>query len=77
MGKIIIRTRREGDFAKIEISDTGIPPAIIDRIFDPFFITKEVGKGSGQGLAIAHDIVVNKHQGNITGESEVGKGTTF
>lgn len=78
-GKIIIRTRREGDFAKIEISDTGsgIPPAIIDRIFDPFFTTKEVGKGSGQGLAIAHDIIVNKHRGNITVESEVGKGTTF
>ncbi|MEW6173415.1 MAG: PAS domain S-box protein [Bacillota bacterium] len=78
-GKITVATRREGDFVKIIISDTGtgIPPAIIDRIFDPFFTTKEVGKGSGQGLAIAHDIIVNKQKGNITVESEVGKGTTF
>jgi len=78
-GKIRVATRREGDFAQIIISDTGtgIPPEIIDRIFDLFFTTKEVGRGTGQGLAIAHDIVVNKHKGNITVESEVGKGTTF
>ena len=55
----------------------GIPNEIKDRIFDPFFTTKEVGRGTGQGLAIARSIVATKHQGSLTFESEVGKGTTF
>jgi signal transduction histidine kinase len=62
----------------ISVSDTGtgIPENIRDRIFDPFFTTKEVGRGTGQGLAIARS-VVERHKGNLTFESEVGKGTTF
>jgi signal transduction histidine kinase len=78
-GKIHIKTLKEGDLARIDISDTGsgIPEAIRQRIFEPFFTTKEVGKGTGQGLAIAHSIVVTKHHGSLTFESEVGKGTTF
>jgi signal transduction histidine kinase len=46
-------------------------------VFDPFFTTKPVGQGTGQGLAIAHAVVVKKHEGAITFDSEVGKGTTF
>jgi light-regulated signal transduction histidine kinase (bacteriophytochrome) len=46
-------------------------------IRDPFFTTKQVGKGTGQGLAIAHDVIVNKHAGSIALESEPGKGSTF
>ena len=78
-GKIIIKTRRNGDYVDIHITDTGtgIPASIINRIFDPFFTTKEVGKGTGQGLALAHDIIVKRHKGVIKVDTEVGKGTTF
>ena len=55
----------------------GISPHVAQNIFDPFFTTKEVGAGSGQGLAIANDIIVNKHQGEITVTSTVGEGTIF
>jgi PAS domain S-box-containing protein len=78
-GKIVIRTRSAGNSVKIEISDngTGIPESIIKKIYDPFFTTKGVGVGTGQGLTIAHDIIVNKHKGTIDVESVVGKGTAF
>lgn len=78
-GIIRINTRKAGDMVEIVISDTGkgITKTIIDKIFDPFFTTKEVGIGTGQGLAIAHNIIVNKHNGRINVESEPGKGTTF
>jgi signal transduction histidine kinase len=63
----------------VSISDSGdgIPPEVRGRIFDPFFTTKGVGKGTGQGLAIAHSVVQDKHGGQLTFETEVGKGTTF
>jgi PAS domain S-box-containing protein len=78
-GTIRIRTLAEGRLVRIDIGDTGsgIPESIRHRIFDPFFTTKGVGKGTGQGLAIARSIVVSKHRGSLTFESEVGKGTTF
>jgi len=77
-GKIRVRTKAEGAVAMITVSDTGagIPENIRDRVFDPFFTTKEVGRGTGQGLAIARS-VVERHKGNLTFESQVGKGTTF
>ncbi len=78
-GTITVATRRDGDEIVVSISDTGggIPEGIRDRIFDHFFTTKEVGKGTGQGLSIARSIVVEKHKGTITFDSEIGKGTTF
>jgi two-component system, NtrC family, sensor kinase len=79
-GRITVRTRMDGDNAVVvEIEDTGagIPDVIRDRVFDPFFTTKVVGKGTGQGLAIARSIVVDKHGGTLRFESEVGVGTTF
>jgi PAS domain S-box-containing protein len=78
-GKIKVKTRPDGEWAVVEISDSGcgMPPHIQQRIFDPFFTTKEVGKGTGQGLAIAHNVVVDKHGGTIKVVSSPGKGTTF
>ncbi|MBE9094010.1 PAS domain S-box protein [Tychonema sp. LEGE 07203] len=63
----------------VEISDngTGIPDEIVDRIFNPFFTTKAVGKGTGLGMSIAHSIVVEKHKGKIECSSQMGRGTTF
>lgn len=78
-GIITIATRQQGDWVDIRLSDTGtgIPEEIRDRIFDPFFTTKTVGKGTGQGLAIAHDVVTKKHGGALSVESVVGEGSTF
>lgn len=78
-GTITVRTHRVVDWVEICITDTGtgIPEEVIPRIFDPFFTTKEIGKGIGQGLAISHDIVVKKHNGTITFNTEIGKGTSF
>ncbi len=78
-GLITISTRRDGDWVEIRVSDTGtgIPEAARPRIFDPFYTTKEVGRGTGQGLAISHSVIVEKHKGNISFETEMGQGTTF
>lgn len=78
-GKIIITTQRADGWAEIRIADTGqgIAPEIQNRVFDLFFTTKPVGKGTGQGLAISHNVVVKKHSGQLTFETEPPRGTTF
>lgn len=78
-GTIRVSTRGNSSYVEIRIADTGsgIPESIRDRIFDPFFTTKEVGRGTGQGLAIARSVVVDKHDGEISVETENGQGTTF
>jgi PAS domain S-box-containing protein len=78
-GLIVLRTAHEADEVLVSVADSGsgIPPGIQDKIFDPFFTTKHVGKGSGQGLAIARSIIVERHRGSLTFESEPGKGTVF
>jgi signal transduction histidine kinase len=64
--------------AVIMVADTGagIPPQELERIFDPFFSTKEVGAGTGLGLSIVYGII-EKHRGTITVESREGEGTRF
>jgi two-component system, NtrC family, sensor kinase len=78
-GKISIKTSRAENSIQIRISDTGggIPKEIQDRVFDPFFTTKKLGKGTGQGLAIARRVVIDRHQGNLLFETEKDRGTTF
>jgi two-component system NtrC family sensor kinase len=79
-GTLTLTTRpgAAGREVEISIADTGcgIPPDVIDRIFDPFFSTKQGGQGTGLGLAIAYGIVT-RHRGHISVQSEVGRGTTF
>ena len=78
-GAITITTQKQDDAVIISLQDTGggIPEEHQTHIFNPFFTTKDVGKGTGQGLAIAHDIIINKHQGSLHFESTQGQGTTF
>lgn len=78
-GIITIRTSHKEGRILISITDngTGIPEKIRSRVYDPFFTTKEVGKGTGQGLAIAHKTIVEKHGGKLWFETEINKGTTF
>jgi len=79
--KITIRTRSlaEEDGIEISISDNGkgMPPEIKERVFDRLFTTKSVGKGTGLGMAIAQQIIVDNHNGTITVDSTVGEGTEF
>jgi PAS domain S-box-containing protein len=77
-GEIVIRTSQDDGFVRVTISDTGrgIPEDQLNRIFEPFYTTKEIGKGTGLGLSIAYDIV-GKHHGRIEVVSKVGEGTTF
>lgn len=78
-GTITIRTRRHGEESVcVEIADTGkgIAPEHLNRIFDPFFTTKPVGKGTGLGLSLSYSIV-ERHQGYIEVDSELGVGSTF
>jgi PAS domain S-box-containing protein len=78
-GRILISTRQFDDQVEIRVADsgTGIPKSVQPNVFNPFFTTKDVGRGSGQGLAIVQDMVVVKHQGKIFFETEEGRGTTF
>jgi PAS domain S-box-containing protein len=78
-GLIKITTSYNENEIIIAITDNGcgIPDEIKDNIYNPFFTTKEVGKGTGQGLALVHNIVTQRHNGKIYFESQVGEGTTF
>ena len=78
-GTITVKTHQDGEYVEIRISDTGtgIPEEVRPKIFDLFFTTKGVGKGTGQGLAISRAVVVEKHGGTLTFETEMDKGTAF
>jgi two-component system NtrC family sensor kinase len=78
-GRITIAARCVNGVAEVRVADTGggIPAAYRKRVFEPFFTTKAVGKGTGQGLAIAYSVIVDKHGGTISFETQEGLGTTF
>jgi PAS domain S-box-containing protein len=77
-GRLTITTKKSDNTIKICCQDNGpgIKPEVMDKIFNPFFTTREVGEGTGLGLSICHGIVT-EHRGRIWAESEPGKGATF
>jgi signal transduction histidine kinase len=77
-GTLTLRTRRQGAWELVEVGDTGsgIPEAIRERIFDPFFTTREVGQGTGLGLAVSYNIAA-AHGGGIEVETTEGEGSVF
>lgn len=76
-GELVVSTKRCGNKIRIEFQDDGcgVAPENLDRLFDPFFSTKEVGVGTGLGLAISYGII-EKHYGRIKIKSKQGAGTT-
>jgi signal transduction histidine kinase len=73
-GTLTVRTGRDGNYALVEVADTGpgIPDELRPRVFDPFFTTKPVGQGTGLGLDVSWRIVVNRHGGDIRVSSQPG-----
>jgi len=75
-GRLEVRTRHHRGFVECVFSDNGpgIPEHVLQRIFEPFFTTKEVGEGTGLGLSVAYDLIVNKHGGEIEAENNEAGG---
>jgi signal transduction histidine kinase/CheY-like chemotaxis protein len=78
-GEVGVSAHLDGDRVMIAVTDNGpgIPPSVRERIFDPFFTTKPIGRGTGQGLALAWITVVEQHGGTLSFTTEPGRGTTF
>ena len=78
-GRILLRTRRCGAWAQIELQDNGVgmDDAVRKRIFEPFFTTKDVGQGSGLGLSVSYFIITNNHKGQMDVQARPGQGTCF
>ena len=73
-GTLTVRTARDGEFALVEIGDTGsgVAPEVAKRVFEPFFTTKPVGQGTGLGLDVSWRVVVNRHHGDLQLHSQPG-----
>jgi len=78
-GVLTVGTRRALERVEVSIGDTGtgIPVEVREHVFEPFFTTKSIGRGTGQGLALARETIVDRHHGALRFETEVGKGTVF
>ena len=80
-GTLIVKSQfyKDAKCVIVSIADNGggIPEKVRTRIFEPFFTTKEVGVGTGQGLAIAHNVIVKSHQGQLWFDTKNGHGTVF
>jgi len=78
-GQIKIQTKYTASAIECRVSDngSGMTKDIIEKVFNPFFTTKDPGRGTGQGLSIVHSIVTLSHSGDIIVESKVGQGTAF
>lgn len=76
---VSVSTKKIGDKIEIRVSDngTGIPPRIVDKIFQPFFTTKPTGQGTGLGLSLSYDIITKGHNGELKVETREGDGTSF
>jgi signal transduction histidine kinase len=74
-GEVVLRTRQEGEWVVVDVEDNGpgVPEAIQPKVFDPFFTTKQPGAGTGLGLNISHNIIVQKHGGAIGVTSQPGR----
>ena len=74
-----LRTTDKGDRVEVRIRDngTGIPQELVDKIYKPFFTTKPPGEGTGLGLSLSHDIVVQGHQGKMSVTTTAGEFTEF
>ena len=78
-GTISVSTRLDGNWVEIRIRDTGtgIPLHAQPHVFEQFYTTKQIGKGTGQGLALARAVIVDQHAGTLTFETQPAAGTTF
>ncbi|WP_173084258.1 ABC transporter substrate-binding protein [Fundidesulfovibrio magnetotacticus] len=77
--EIVLRARRDGDMARVEIEDNGpgMTEDVRRKVFEPFFTTKGVGEGTGLGLSLSYFIITNNHNGTIEVESDPGRGSRF
>ena len=75
---VSVRTKKLNDKIEIRVEDNGngIPPKVVDKIFQPFFTTKPTGQGTGLGLSLSYDIIKGQ-EGEIKVETKEGEGTTF
>jgi signal transduction histidine kinase len=76
---LTVRTRDLGESVQVVVRDNGkgIPQAILDKVFNPFFTTKPAGQGTGLGLSLSYDIVVREHGGTMTVNSQEGEYAEF
>lgn len=77
--KLSVKTKDRGGSVEVRIRDngTGIPPGVVDKIFNPFFTTKPPGEGTGLGLSMSYDIIVQGHKGEMRVDTAPGEYTEF